>query len=77
MKGSLLNKILPTVLITEHRIDHSHVFQGKRKKQRKSDPGEYFASASSSKSKNKLNYAFLKPQVVPAKEECKPSSSIR
>jgi len=53
------------------------VFQGKRKKQNKSDPGEYFASASSSKSKNKLNYAFLKPQIVPAKEECKPSSSIR
>ena len=48
--------------------------------------GEYFAASqrqrgsysSNKKKSNKLNYAFLKPQVVPSKkEECRPSSSIR
>ena len=39
--------------------------------------GERRTGRSSGGKKKKLNYAFLKPQTVETKEECRPASAIR
>jgi hypothetical protein len=57
------------LVLTDHREQRSaDVLTGGRERRR---------GRTSGGKKKKLNYAFLKPEIVETKEECRPASAIR